>query len=182
MLGSRCRVPQTDLVKRKKERNMSLLAGLWNIPFLESTCPLAQKSEWLIQMLVDVVSCSFDQFPIRTSQSCNISKFTPSLPGASMFIIIKRGDEKSIQVRYKLYFQRAEHCFHISVDHYNPREMMAPPFTLIDRENSILQQREHIALCLTNGSGPPSIINYVPLSMLLLSLLQALGSFLVNWG
>lgn len=55
--------------------------------------------------------------------------------------------------------------FHISVGHYNPRELMAPPFTLIDGENSILYQRDHIALCLTNGSGPLSIINYVPLSI-----------------
>ena len=71
--------------------------------------------------------------------------------------------------------------FHISGGHYNPREMMASPFTLIDGQNSILYQRDHIALCLTNGPGPLSIINYVPLSMLLLSLLQALVSFLVYW-
>lgn len=85
--------------------------------------------------------------------------------------ILKRGDEESIQIRYKLYLQRATHYCHISVGHYNPREIMAPPFTLIDRENSILYQIDHIALCLTNGSGLLSIINYVPLSMLLLSLL-----------
>lgn len=103
--------------------------------------------------LMSANSCYLGKIPTRKGTNCLYLHHFCFV----FYLFIKVGRcEKQLDVRHMC---RELHRFYMPAGHYNLRVLMALFFTLTERENSILQQRQHMAFCSVNGSGPLSIIN-----------------------
>lgn len=113
-------------------------------------------------MLILVISTRFQQERDSLSLSSLFFCFLFCFLLCFVFVFKGRGGcEEHLHARH---ICREPHSFPLPAGHYNLRVLVALSFTSTDRENSILHQRQHAAFCLVNGSGPLSIMNYVPVA------------------